>query len=84
VCGDDSLGPDGRIDDRLRIDFLRRHVEAVARAYEAGVDVRGYFVWSLMDNFEWQLGYSVRFGLVHVDFGTQRRTPSRARTGTAT
>jgi beta-glucosidase len=72
---DDGVGPDGRIDDPLRVDFLRRHVDAVAAACEAGVDVRGYFVWSLMDNFEWHLGYSVRFGLVHVDFDTQVRTP---------
>jgi len=50
-------------------------VDAVARAHEAGVDMRGYFVSSLMDNSEWHLGYSVRFGLVHVDFDTQRRTP---------
>ena len=63
-----------RLHDSLRIDYLRRHIEAVGRAIEAGVDVRGYFVWSLLDNFEWSLGYSKRFGIVHVDFETQKRT----------
>ena len=57
------------------MDYLRRHVAAVHAALERGVDVRGYFVWSLLDNFEWAHGYSKRFGLVHVDFDTQRRTP---------
>ncbi|MFI8532596.1 GH1 family beta-glucosidase [Streptomyces aquilus] len=60
--------------DRARIDYLDSHVRALHRAVEAGVDVRGYFVWSLMDNFEWAEGYAQRFGLVHVDFTTQERT----------
>ncbi|KUN28893.1 beta-glucosidase [Streptomyces antibioticus] len=60
--------------DRARIDYLDSHVRALHRAVEAGVDVRGYFVWSLMDNFEWAEGYAQRFGLVHVDFATQERT----------
>jgi beta-glucosidase len=64
-----------RLQDSLRVDYLRRHIEAVYLAIEAGVDVRGYFVWSLLDNFEWSLGYSKRFGIVHVDFETQKRTP---------
>ncbi|SDC12174.1 GH1 family beta-glucosidase [Streptomyces prasinopilosus] len=63
------------IDDRERIAYLDGHLRALHRAMEAGVDVRGYFVWSLMDNFEWAEGYARRFGLVHVDFGTLRRTP---------
>jgi beta-glucosidase len=62
-------------DDRERITFIQDHVNAVAEAIAAGVDVRGYFYWSLIDNFEWARGYGPRFGLVHVDYVTQRRTP---------
>jgi beta-glucosidase len=61
--------------DPLRVDYLRKHLNAVADALAAGADVRGYFAWSLLDNFEWSLGYSKRFGIVHVDFDTQKRTP---------
>jgi beta-glucosidase len=64
-----------RLADPLRVDYLRKHITAVHAAIERGVDVRGYFVWSLLDNFEWSLGYSKRFGIVHVDYETQRRTP---------
>lgn len=64
-----------RVADPLRVAYLRRHIEAVRAARGAGADVRGYFVWSLLDNFEWSLGYSMRFGIVHVDFETQQRTP---------
>jgi beta-glucosidase len=71
----DEPGPDGGVDDRERIDFLRGHLDALDRARSEGVDVRGYFVWSLLDNFEWEEGYHQRFGLVHVDFATGRRTP---------
>ncbi|MFC8360466.1 GH1 family beta-glucosidase [Streptomyces griseorubiginosus] len=63
------------VDDQDRIAYLDSHVRALHKAVEAGVDVRGYFVWSLMDNFEWAEGYARRFGLVHVDFETQARTP---------
>ncbi len=65
----------GRVADTARIDYLRQHVEHLARAKAAGVDVRGYFAWSLLDNFEWDSGYAKRFGLVHVDYATQKRTP---------
>jgi beta-glucosidase len=65
----------GHIDDQDRISYLDSHIRAVADAMAAGVDVRGYLVWSLLDNFEWAEGYHQRFGLVHVDFDTQRRTP---------
>ncbi|MFG2380639.1 GH1 family beta-glucosidase [Streptomyces avermitilis] len=63
------------IDDQERIAYLDGHVRALHRAVEAGVDVRGYFVWSLLDNFEWAEGYERRFGLVHVDYDTLERTP---------
>ncbi|MCA9233795.1 MAG: family 1 glycosylhydrolase, partial [Planctomycetales bacterium] len=62
---------DGAVDDPLRRRYLRDHLRA---AKAAGVDLRGYFAWSLLDNFEWAHGYSQRFGLVHVDYATQRRT----------
>ena len=64
-----------RLADPLRVDYLRKHITAVHAAIAQGADVRGYFVWSLLDNFEWSLGYSKRFGIVHVDFETQKRTP---------
>jgi beta-glucosidase len=72
---DDRPDPSGAVDDPARIAFLGDHVDAVHRAVDEGIDVRGYFVWSLMDNFEWSEGYHPRFGLVHVDYETQRRTP---------
>ena len=65
----------GRVQDPLRVDYLRKHITAAHAALQAGVDLRGYFVWSLFDNMEWSLGYSKRFGIVHVDFATQKRTP---------
>ena len=65
---------DGRVDDTQRIAFLKRHLAAVDEAIKAGVDIRGYFVWSLLDNFEWAYGYAPRFGVVHVDYDTQKRT----------
>lgn len=64
-----------RVSDPLRVAYLRSHIGAVADAIKAGCDVRGYFAWSLLDNLEWSLGFSKRFGIVHVDFETQRRTP---------
>jgi beta-glucosidase len=71
----DEVADDGRIHDDDRIGYLRKHFAAAHRAIEAGVDLRGYFVWSLLDNFEWAYGYSKRFGIVRVDYGSQRRTP---------
>jgi beta-glucosidase len=62
-------------EDPRRVQFLAAHTDAVAGALARGADVRGYFVWSLMDNFEWAEGYTKRFGLVHVDFDTLVRTP---------
>lgn len=66
---------DGRIDDPLRVDYLRTHLRAVRQARREGIDLRGYFAWSLLDNYEWAAGYAMRFGLVHVDYATQARTP---------
>lgn len=62
------------LEDPLRMDYLRKHVKAVQEAIRHGVDVRGYFAWSLLDNFEWALGYTKRFGLIHVNYATQKRT----------
>jgi beta-glucosidase len=72
---DDRLGPDGRVHDPDRVRYLDQHVRAVHEALGHGVDVRGYFVWSLLDNFEWGEGYAKRFGIVYVDYPTQRRVP---------
>jgi beta-glucosidase len=72
---DDIVTQDGSIHDEFRIGYLDSHIRAVSAAMDAGVDVRGYFVWSLLDNFEWAEGYSQRFGLAYVDFETQQRTP---------
>jgi beta-glucosidase len=71
----DVPAEDGTIDDQARIAYLDGHIKAVHAARSEGVDVRGYYVWSLTDNFEWAEGYNQRFGLIHVDFATQKRTP---------
>lgn len=75
-----GMGPDenGVVDDQPRIDYLDAHLRAVAEAVRIGIDIRGYYTWSLMDNFEWAEGYTQRFGLVHVDYETQKRTPKRS------
>jgi beta-glucosidase len=66
---------DGRVDDPLRVWYYREHIKAAREAIRQGVDLRGYFAWSLLDNYEWSLGYSKRFGMVHVNYATQERTP---------
>jgi beta-glucosidase len=66
---------DGGVDDPGRCDYFRQHLEAVRRALADGVPVKGYIAWSLLDNFEWAFGYNERFGLIHVDYKTQERTP---------
>jgi beta-glucosidase len=76
----DTVGADGSVDDPQRVDYVDRHLRAVHEAMDAGVDVRGYFVWSLLDNFEWAFGYSKRFGIVHVDYVSQERTPKTSAT----
>jgi beta-glucosidase len=70
----DWVDLDGNVHDPQRIDYLRRYLREVRRAITDGVDIKGYFVWSLLDNFEWGEGFSKRFGLVHVDYATQKRT----------
>ena len=72
-----QAGPDG-IDDPLRCDYLRTHISAIGDAIRQGVDVRGYMAWSLLDNLEWSLGFSKRFGIIHVDYETQQRTLKRS------
>jgi beta-glucosidase len=71
----DQVGPDGKVHDPQRLSYLRRHLTEAARAIAIGVPLRGYFAWSLLDNFEWAHGYTKRFGLIYVDYATQRRAP---------
>jgi len=78
AMADAEVDADGVVDDQDRIDYLRDHLTAVLRAREAGADVRAYFCWTLMDNFEWAQGYTKKFGLVHVDRDTLRRTPKKS------
>jgi beta-glucosidase len=72
--GGDAVGADGRVRDPERTAYILRHLEAVSGAIADGADVRGYFLWSLLDNFEWAWGFQKRFGIVHVDYETQTRT----------
>jgi beta-glucosidase len=72
---DPPVADHGRVRDPLRVSYLRAHLRAARDAIARGVDLRGYMVWSLLDNLEWSLGFSKRFGIVHVDFATQDRTP---------
>jgi beta-glucosidase len=69
---------DGRVNDPQRIDFLDRYLGAYRQAIADGVDARGYFLWSLLDNYEWAEGYRERFGIIHVDYQTQKRTPKES------
>jgi beta-glucosidase len=71
----DTVSTDGRVHDRQRVRYLQGHLAATGRALQAGANVAGYFAWSLLDNFEWERGYTQRFGIVHVDYDTQARTP---------
>ncbi len=87
---DDKPGADGTVHDPERVAYLDGHLRAVRRAIADGADVRGYYLWSLLDNFEWAYGYEKRFGAVYVDYASQQRTPKSsalwygraARTGT--
>ena len=75
TSSEDKLHADGQVYDLDRIMYLRNYLGQLQRATSEGVPVRGYFLWSLMDNFEWIYGFEKRFGIYHVDFETQRRTP---------
>ena len=77
ACPDERMA-DGRIDDQDRVSYLREHIAAAGKALAEGVRLKGYQVWSLLDNFEWAQGYSKRFGLVHVDLRTQERRPKKS------
>jgi beta-glucosidase len=72
---DDYVDPEGGVDDEERVAFLESHLQVAAEVLSDGVDLRGYFVWSLLDNFEWAEGYGKRFGIVYVDYRTQDRIP---------
>jgi len=74
----DWVAADGKVHDPQRIDYFTRHLSRLNQAISDGADVRGYFHWSLLDNFEWAEGYGKRFGLIHVDFNTQKRTPKES------
>jgi beta-glucosidase len=74
-CNTDFVHLDGKVHDPQRIDFVRRYLREIQRAIDEGIPVAGYFYWSILDNFEWAEGYKDRFGLVHVDYQTQKRTP---------
>jgi beta-glucosidase len=74
-AAEDYVNPDGEVNDLERVRYLHTHLEAAARAIKDGANLAGYYVWSLLDNFEWAWGYQKRFGIVFVDFGTQRRIP---------
>ncbi len=69
----DRISLDGKVHDPQRIDYLNRYLIELKRAINDGVDVRGYFLWSLLDNFEWAEGYRSRFGIVYVDYSNQKR-----------
>ena len=77
-AAEDYVDSAGTVNDLDRISYLHQHLEAAARAVKAGVNLAGYYVWSLLDNFEWAWGYQRRFGIVYVDFETQRRVPKNS------
>ena len=72
---DDRVNPDGEVNDLARLSYIQEHLRMVRKAIASGIPVIGYFVWSLLDNFEWGMGYSKRFGIIRVDYETQQRTP---------
>ena len=72
---DDVVSPDGQVHDVERTQFLQEHIAQVGRALGDGANIKGYLAWSLLDNFEWSFGLSKRFGIIRVDYDTQKRTP---------
>jgi beta-glucosidase/6-phospho-beta-glucosidase/beta-galactosidase len=78
VCTTDWVALNGEVPDPLRIDYLSRYLLSVRRALDEGYEVAGYTCWSLMDNFEWAEGYAPRFGLIHIDYATLKRTPKHS------
>ena len=70
----DVVSEDGRVHDQNRINYLDAHISQLQRAYDESVDIRGYFLWTFLDNFEWERGYNERFGIVYVDFESLKRT----------
>ena len=74
----DEVMADGVVKDPLRADYIRRHIDAVLQARDEGAKVIGYMEWCPFDNFEWWRGYDARFGMVHVDFASQKRTPKQS------
>ncbi|MBU3716665.1 MAG: glycosyl hydrolase family protein, partial [Candidatus Nanopelagicaceae bacterium] len=71
----DDVVVDGKVDDQHSVSYLERHLDAMFKAKDSGVPISGYFAWSLIDNFEWAYGYAKRFGLIYVDYATQKRIP---------
>ena len=71
----DWVSLDGKVHDPNRIDYMHRYLKELKKASKEGVDIRGYFAWSILDNFEWAEGYNERFGLIYVDYQTQKRIP---------
>ncbi|MFW5749977.1 MAG: family 1 glycosylhydrolase, partial [Halanaerobium sp.] len=69
---DDQIAEDGRVHDQKRVDYLEKHFQAAHQAIEDGVNLAGYYVWSLMDNFEWAYGYNKRFGVIYIDYENDR------------
>jgi len=74
----DKVGPDGRVRDTERIDFFKQHLAVCADLIKSGLNLKGYYAWSLLDNFEWAYGYTKRFGIIHVDYATMKRTPKNS------
>ena len=73
MANSDWIHLDGKVHDPQRIDFLSRYLQAYRRAIDEGIEAKGYFVWSIMDNFEWAYGYRQRFGIIYVDYPSQKR-----------